>query len=185
MFNNNIIFAATCESGRVFKECSRENEKTCDNAEPEEEFSSDECIQGCFCPDGTVEHDGNCIQPENCPTEKENSANPAPSKPAPTTLVPTTSVPATKPTPARPTQARPTQARPTPARPTQARPTPARPVVNEPVEPNPARCEIFGDPHYRTFDGKRFDFMGKCSYYLMKMDSGLDVIAENGDCPRE
>ena len=24
------------------------------------------------------------------------------------------------------------------------------------------------DPHFRTLDGKHFDFMGQCSYYLMK-----------------
>ena len=44
-----------------------------------------------------------------------------------------------------------------------------------------SRCGAIGDPHYVTFDGKRFDFMGKCSYYLMKAD-GISVEAENVAC---
>lgn len=44
-----------------------------------------------------------------------------------------------------------------------------------------ARCAAVGDPHYSTFDGKRFDFMGKCSYYLMKTE-GMSVEAENVAC---
>lgn len=44
-----------------------------------------------------------------------------------------------------------------------------------------SRCAAVGDPHYVTFDGKRFDFMGKCSYYLMKTD-GISVEAENVAC---
>lgn len=44
-----------------------------------------------------------------------------------------------------------------------------------------ARCSAIGDPHYVTFDGKRFDFMGKCSYYLMKTDQ-ISVEAENVAC---
>lgn len=27
--------------------------------------------------------------------------------------------------------------------------------------------------------------MGKSSYYLMRTDSGMDIMAENGDCPRK
>lgn len=44
-----------------------------------------------------------------------------------------------------------------------------------------SRCAAVGDPHYVTFDGKRYDFMGKCSYYLMKAE-GISVEAENVAC---
>ena len=47
----------------------------------------------------------------------------------------------------------------------------------------PGTCSVYGDPHYTTFDGKRFVFEGSCEYLLARDDQDLFKIqAENVPC---
>ncbi|XP_068800201.1 mucin-5AC [Struthio camelus] len=57
-------------------------------------------------------------------------------------------------------------------------------------EPCPETCSVYGDGHYTTFDGKRFDFEGDCEYVLVQNYCGkkswnqgtFRVITENIPC---
>lgn len=140
------ICPLTCKDGRVYKACGPSFEQTCGSAV--EEVTGNNCNEGCFCPEGTVSYDGNCIRLDECPCQLRNKTF-APGK--------------------------------------QIRKDCNTCTCDKGMwkcsdETCGARCGAIGDPHYITFDGKHFDFMGKCSYYLLKRDN-FSVEAENVACP--
>ncbi|KAF5285691.1 hypothetical protein FQR65_LT13076 [Abscondita terminalis] len=137
----------TCTGGRVYKTCAPAGgQPTCgDITEVEEETLT--CEEGCYCPEGTVLYESECIPKTMCPCTYRGKQ--------------------------------------------------LRPGYQVPKGCNTctcvegkwictqiscgARCSALGDPHYITFDGKRYDFMGQCTYYLVK-HANFTVSAENVAC---
>jgi hypothetical protein len=60
-----------CPESYEYKDCGSPCTTTCDNHD-EPVFCTDVCKSGCFCPEGTVEHEERCISIEGCPTNTED-----------------------------------------------------------------------------------------------------------------
>ncbi|KAL0131073.1 hypothetical protein PUN28_002574 [Cardiocondyla obscurior] len=135
-----------CDGGRVYIPCGPKVQASCFSG-IEATVESSECEEGCFCPTGTVEHQGKCISLEECPCKLRGKLfQPGTSVPKGCNVCTCTSGKWTC---------------------TQIQ--------------CGARCAVLGDPHYTTFDGRHYDFMGKCNYYLMKGEN-YSIESENVPC---
>lgn len=130
----------------MYKACGPSFEKSCGSAE--EEVTGTNCNEGCYCPDGTIQHEGKCIRIDECPCTLRGRTF----KSGSVVLKDCNTCKCDK------------------------------GMWKCSDETCGARCGAIGDPHYLTFDGKHFDFMGKCSYYLLKRDN-FSIEAENVACP--
>lgn len=148
--NFSFYIALACENGRIYKSCGPTYEQSCGSA-VENDISTANCNEGCFCPDGTIQHNGNCIRIEECPCSLRGKTF----KPGSEIKKDCNTCKCGK------------------------------GVWKCSDQTCGARCGAIGDPHYLTFDGKHFDFMGRCSYYLLKTDDDLEITAENVACPGE
>ncbi|EFA10333.2 hemocytin [Tribolium castaneum] len=134
-----------CTGGKIYQPCAPPGgQPVCGSTT---EHSEEGCVEGCYCPPGTVLHDNKCITRDKCPCRLRTKQFP--------------------------------------------------PGAEVPKECNTctcsegkwvctqlscgSRCAAVGDPHYVTFDGKRYDFMGQCSYYLVKTGT-FSIEAENVAC---
>ena len=65
---NLFLFAViVCPNDMVYKRCGPFCPPTCDDIEGSSCSNRFICEQGCFCPDGTVLKNNECIDPEKCP----------------------------------------------------------------------------------------------------------------------
>nr|XP_044630662.1 SCO-spondin [Equus asinus] len=60
-----------CEGGQVYEACGPTCPPTCHDHDPEPGWHCQAvaCVEGCFCPEGTLLHGGVCLEPTSCPCE--------------------------------------------------------------------------------------------------------------------
>ena len=61
-----IILAVECPPGMIYQQCGLLCPQTCDNFDTSNCVAG--CAEGCFCPDGQVVYNGECIVPIACPS---------------------------------------------------------------------------------------------------------------------
>lgn len=59
------VSVTECPPGMVYQQCGPLRPQTCDNNGIAN--CPYGCAEGCFCPDGLVSNNGNCIEPLTCP----------------------------------------------------------------------------------------------------------------------
>ncbi|KAF5291992.1 hypothetical protein FQA39_LY14109 [Lamprigera yunnana] len=136
-----------CTGGRVYMSCGLSGGQPVCGGLNEKLIPSDECEEGCYCPEGTAFYNSKCIPIDECPcmnNGKEYISGKSISRDCNTCTC-----------------------------------NKGKWICTEKI--CDARCSIIGDPHYTTFDGARYDFVGTCSYYLIKHNN-FSIEARNALC---
>ena len=60
-----LFSSATCSGGKEWQDCGTACPLTCDNYNTTI-ICTTQCVSGCFCPQGMVDHNGECIAPSDC-----------------------------------------------------------------------------------------------------------------------
>ena len=60
-----LFSSATCSGGKEWQDCGTACPLTCDNYNTTI-ACTEQCVSGCFCPQGMVDYNGECIAPSEC-----------------------------------------------------------------------------------------------------------------------
>lgn len=143
--NDNFCPAPKCENGKIYKECGLDCGQECGSQGYESECNSIQCVDGCFCPVGTLWDGDKCVKKEECSCRRKAEGK---------------------------------------------RYAVGDHYINDcekctcssgglwkctPTSDCVGRCQISGDPHYKTFDGRYFSFSGQCEYVLVMPGRGVSL----------
>lgn len=67
ILNKYFVFSAvSCPSDRIYEACKPGCDKQCTHYVSEQECEAEEAVEGCFCPPGTVQLNGDCVDEDVC-----------------------------------------------------------------------------------------------------------------------
>ena len=61
-----VVASGRCTGGKEWQECGTACPLTCDNYNTPL-ACTEQCVEGCFCPEGTVLHEEECVAISDCP----------------------------------------------------------------------------------------------------------------------
>lgn len=69
IFSHLVSFVAIqCDTCQIYEPCGPSNPRTCRNlCQSTLEQLPIDCVEGCFCANNTVIHQGKCVKPSECP----------------------------------------------------------------------------------------------------------------------